>query len=188
MLGLERGKGGNIVVWLILGVLALAFGFTFGLPSDQLSFGESGLLKVHGENVTKEDFVYQRRAISWVIPLPEGEEAQNMGVREEVLEAVIERLVLTHVGEQLGLAAELRDAELLTKDGFLLVLDQDRPWPWADKDTFDYEMLKRGLMQFNVSEARYLEIQRQELLARQVRDLIEEHGTSLGGTKKPGIV
>ncbi|KIG14907.1 Peptidyl-prolyl cis-trans isomerase PpiD [Enhygromyxa salina] len=172
MLGLERGKGGNIVVWLILGVLALAFGFTFGLPSDQLSFGESGLLKVHGENVTKEDFAYQRRAISWVIPLPEGEEAQNMGVREEVLEAVIERLVLVHVGEELGLGAELRDAELLTKDGFLIVLDQDRPWPWADKDAFDYEMLKRGLMQFNVSEARYLEIQRQELLARQVRDLI----------------
>ncbi|PRQ10020.1 peptidylprolyl isomerase [Enhygromyxa salina] len=172
MLGLERGKGGNIVVWLILGVLALAFGFTFGLPSDQLSFGESGLLKVHGENVTKEDFAYQHRAIGWVIPLPEGEEAQTMGVREEVLEAVIERLVLVHAGEVLGLGAELRDAELLTKDGFLLVLDQDRPWPWADKDKFDYEMLKRGLMQFNVSEARYLEIQRQELLARQVRDLI----------------
>lgn len=172
MLGLERGKGGNILVWLILGVLGLAFGLTFGLPTDQLSFGESGLLKVHGENVTKEDFIYQKRAISWVIPLPEGEEARTMGVREEVLEAVIERLVLLDVGAALGLASETRDAELLTKDGFLLVLDQDRPWPWADKDRFDYEMLKRGLMQFNVTEARYLEIQRQELLARQVRDLI----------------
>ncbi|PRQ05285.1 periplasmic folding chaperone [Enhygromyxa salina] len=172
MLGIERGKGGNLVVWLILGVLALAFGLTFGLPSDQLSFGESGLLKVHGENVSKEDFVYQQRAISWVIPLPEGEEAQTMGVREEVLEAVIERLVLAHVGEELGLAVETRDAELLTKQGFLLVLDQDRPWPWADKGRFDYEMFKRGLASFNVTEKRYLEIQRQELLARQVRDLI----------------
>lgn len=172
MLGLERGKGGNIVVWLILGVLALAFGFTFGLPSDQLSFGESGLLKVHGENVTKEDFVYQRRAISWVVPLPEGEEAQTMGVREEVLEAVIERLVLVNVAHELGLDAETHDAELLTKDGFLLVLDQDRPWPWAGKDRFDYKMLEQGLMQFNVTEARFLEIQRQELLARQVRDLL----------------
>jgi peptidyl-prolyl cis-trans isomerase D len=172
MQGLERGKSGNLVTWLILGVIAIAFGFGFGLPSDQLSMGETGLVKVHGESVTKEDFVYQKRAISWVVPLPEGEEAQTIGVREEVLEAVIERLVLNHVGEQLGMRAETRDAELLTKDGFLLVLDQDRPWPWADKERFDYEMLKRGLMQFNVSEARYLEFQRQELLARWVRDLI----------------
>lgn len=172
MLGLERGKGGNLVVWLILGILAVAFGFTFGLPSDQLSMGDSGLVKVHGQSVSKEDFVYQKRAISWVVPLPEGEDAQAVGVREEVLEAVIERLVLDELGEQLGMHAETRDAELLTKDGFLLVLDQDRPWPWADKDRFDYEMLKRGLFQFNVSEARYLEFQRQELLARWVRDLI----------------
>jgi parvulin-like peptidyl-prolyl isomerase len=172
MAGSERGKGGNVAAWVILGILLIAFGFGFGLPSDQLSMGESGLVKVHGESVTKEDFVYQKRAISWVVPLPEGEEAQTVGVREEVLEAVIERLVLNHVGEELGMRAETRDAELLTKDGFLLVLDQDRPWPWAGADRFDYEMLKRGLMQFNVSEARYLEFQRQELLARWVRDLV----------------
>ena len=138
MLGLERGKGGNIVVWLILGVLALAFGLTFGLPSDQLSFGESGLVKVYGENVAKEDFFYQKRAIGSVIPLPEGEQAQAMGVREEVLEAVIERLVLVEVGEELGLATEVRDAEVLTKDGFFLVLGEDQPWPWASGEPFDH--------------------------------------------------
>jgi hypothetical protein len=168
----ERGKSGSLAAWLILGILAIAFGFGFGLPSDQLSMGEAGLVKVHGESVTKEDFVYQKRAISRIIPLPEGEEAQTVGVREEVLEAVIERLVLNHVGEALGMRAELRDAELLTKDGFLLVLDQDRPWPWAGQGRFDYELFKQNLMMFNVSEARYLEFQRQELLARWVRDLI----------------
>src|SRR5690606_3034237 len=62
MFGLERGKGGSIAVWLILGILALAFGLTFGLPSDQLSFGENGLVKVHGQNVGNDDFVYQRQA------------------------------------------------------------------------------------------------------------------------------
>lgn len=171
-MALERGKSGSLAAWLILGILAIAFGFGFGLPSDQLSMGEAGLVKVHGESVTKEDFVYQKRAISRIIPLPEGEEAQTVGVREEVLEAVIERLVLNHVGEELGLRAETRDAELLTKDGFLLVLDQDRPWPWAGQERFDYELFKQNMMMFNVSEARYLEFQRQELLARWVRDLI----------------
>jgi parvulin-like peptidyl-prolyl isomerase len=173
----ERGKSGSLAAWLILGILAIAFGFGFGLPSDQLSMGEAGLVKVHGESVTKEDFVYQKRAISQIIPIPDGEEAQTLGVREEVLEAVIERLVLNQVGEELGLSVETRDAELLTKDGFFLVLDTDIPWPWSVEDRFDYELFKQNLMMFNVSEARYLEFQRQELLARHVRDLIRASAT-----------
>jgi parvulin-like peptidyl-prolyl isomerase len=172
MIGTERGKGGNLVAWLILGILAIAFGFTFGLPSDQLSLGQNGLVKVHGEAVGNEDFVYQHQAIARVIGLPEGEEAQTLGVREEVLEAVIERLVLAHVGEELGLMTETRDAEMLTKEGFRLVLDDDVPYPWAGGEAFDYQQFKAWLGDFGVSENRYLEIQRQELLARQVRDLI----------------
>ncbi|HVH97947.1 MAG TPA: SurA N-terminal domain-containing protein [Enhygromyxa sp.] len=172
MIGQERGKGGNLVAWLILGILAIAFVFTFGLPSDQVSLGQNGLVKVHGEPVGNEDFVYQTQAIARVIGLPEGEEAQTFGVREEVLEAVIERLVLGHVGEELGLMTETRDAEMLTKDGFRLVLDEDVPYPWAGGQPFDYQQFKAWLTDFGVSEARYLEIQRQELLARQVRDLL----------------
>ena len=42
MFGSNRGKSGDLVIWLILGVLALAFGLGFGLPSDQLSFGSAG--------------------------------------------------------------------------------------------------------------------------------------------------
>ncbi|HLT35056.1 MAG TPA: peptidylprolyl isomerase [Enhygromyxa sp.] len=171
MFGQERGKGGNLVAWLILGILAVAFGFTFGLPSDQLSLGENGLLKVHGETVDKADLVYQHQAMARTIGLPEGEAEQMLGVREEVLEAIIERLVLTEVGEQLGLMTLTHDAELLTKDGFGLVLDIDRPYPWAGGD-FSYNDFKMILADLGVSEARYLEIQRQELLARQVRDLV----------------
>lgn len=172
MIGQERGKGGNLVAWLILGVLAIAFGFTFGLPTDQLSLGQEGLVKVHGETVGNQDIVYQSQAIARVIGLPEGEQAQTLGVREEVLEAVIERLVLNHVGEELGLMAEKRDAELLTKDGFRLVLDDDAAYPWAGGEAFDYQQFKAYLSDFGVNEAKYLEYQRQELLARQVRDLL----------------
>lgn len=171
MFGQERGKGGNIVAWLILGILAVAFGFTFGLPSDQLSLGESGLVRVHGETVNKTDLVYQRQAMSLILNLPEGELEQSMGVREEVLEAVIERLLLAHVGDELGLMTELHDAELLTRDGFLLILDRDVAYPWAG-EKFDLNGFRRMIHELGVSEARYLEIQRQELLARQVRDLI----------------
>lgn len=168
-----RGKSGNLVVWLLLGVLALAFGLTFGLPSDQLSMGESGYVRVHGENVTKEDFAYQTRALSLVVALPEGERSAMMGVREEVLEAVIERLVLVDAADELGFAAETRDAELLTKAGWIIVLGTEQPtWPWVRDGKFDYNYFKARLAEFAVPEPRFLEIQRQELLALQVRDLI----------------
>jgi hypothetical protein len=173
MFGSNRGKSGNLIIWLILGVLALAFGLTFGLPSDQLSFGDSGLVKVHDESVGKEDFAYQTQAISRVLPLPDGERSAVMGVREEVLEAVIERLVLVEVAEQLGLASETRDAELLTKSGYFVVLGNEVAfWPWIESGKFDYELFKNVLGEFGVPEPGYLEIQRQELLALQVRDLI----------------
>jgi len=175
MLGIERGKGGNIAVWLILGVLALAFGLTFGLPSDQLSFGESGLVKVHGENVTREDFFYQSRAIARALgmdELPDGKEGQMLGAREEVLESVIERLVLVDTAEELGMAMEKQDAELWTRDGVFWGLDQFQIMPWATAENFDYSAFKAIIGQYAVAEARYLEIQRQELLAQQVRDLI----------------
>lgn len=174
MFGIERGKGGSIVVWLILGVLALAFGLTFGLPSDQLSFGESGLVKVYGDNVSKSDFAYQKRAIGSVVALPEGERAQSEGIHEEVLEAIVERLLLNEVGGEIGLTADLHDAELLTRDGYYMVLDMDRPYPWAGEAKFNYQAFKNDYLPrlFLVSEPRYLEIQRQELVARQVRDLV----------------
>ncbi|EDM73776.1 peptidylprolyl cis-trans isomerase [Plesiocystis pacifica SIR-1] len=174
MFGSERGKGGDIVVWLILGVLALAFGLTFGLPSDQLSVGESGYARVFGQNVTKEDFAYQQRALGTVFPLPEGEQGRTFGVREEVLEAIVERLVLASTGEELGLMTETRDAEEMTRDGFYIILDLDRGFPWAGEAKFDYEWFKNDFLRgyLVVSEPRYLEIQRQELLARQTRDLI----------------
>ena len=109
----ERGKS-DIITWIILGVLALAFGLTFGLPADQLSYGESAIIQVHGESVNREDFVYQQATIQYLMnrALPEGEQAQAMGVREEVLESVVERLVLVDAGHDLGLGTELRDAEL----------------------------------------------------------------------------
>ncbi|NVB36221.1 peptidylprolyl isomerase [Pseudenhygromyxa sp. WMMC2535] len=175
MLGSERGKGGNLITWLILGVLALAFGLTFGLPSDQLSLGEAGLARVFGTNVTKEDFAYQQRALTTVMnTLPEGEMAQKWGVREEVFEAVIERLVLVHTGEELGLTVETHDAEVMTRDGYFMVLDLERSYPWAFDGKFDYKQFKNQFLSgyFLVSEQRYLETQRQEMLARQVRDLL----------------
>ena len=125
MFGLSKNKdggGGNLGAWLILGLLTLAFGLTFGLPSDQLTLGEGGLVKIHGTAVTKDDYACQHQAVSTITRLPQGEQAELLGVKQEILDSVVERLVLVELAKDVGLAAEVHDAELLTTDGFLVVL------------------------------------------------------------------
>jgi hypothetical protein len=94
-----------------------------------------------------------------------------MGLKQEVLDAIVERRVLAKVGERMGLAAIKEDAEELTADGHVIVLGNT--YDWLGDGAFNYEMFKlRHLPRFMVTEPKYLEYQRQELLARTVRDLI----------------
>ncbi|HEY8377697.1 MAG TPA: peptidylprolyl isomerase, partial [Nannocystis sp.] len=172
----ETAPRGNTLkqvgAWMLLGVLALAFGLSFGLPSDAISCGVSPLAKTYGENVLEDDYQYQFRAISLAVKIPEDPRFQEMiGLREEVLDAIVERRVLNEVGRRMGLVALTADAEELTLDGHFIVLG--KTWDWLGGTPFNYELFKRNwLPRFGVSEPRYLEYQREELLARTVRDVI----------------
>lgn len=162
----------TIGAWLLLGTLALGFGLSFGLPSDAITCGVQPLAKTYGRDVVDEDFQYQLRAMSRTIQIPEDPKFQElMGLREEVLDAIIERRVLGSVGEALGLHTDLEDAEDLTADGHIIVLGATKHW--LGDQPFNYKVFEsRWLPSFGVSERRYLEYQREELLARTVRDLV----------------
>ena len=162
----------TIGAWLLLGMLALAFGLSFGLPSDAITCGLEPLAKTYGSNVVDEDFQYQFRAISLTTRIPEDPKMQEMlGLREEVLDAIVERRVLGELGRRMGLVADLRDAEDLTADGHLIVLG--KTWDWLAGQGFNYAAFERNwLPRFGVGERRYLEYQREEVLARTVRDVL----------------
>ncbi|TPV93162.1 MAG: hypothetical protein B7733_22000 [Myxococcales bacterium FL481] len=172
MLHSLRKSSTSVFAWLLLGALALVFGLSFGLPSDTLTLGDRPLARVHGERVNRDDFVYQFNAVSSFVRVPQDEKLQQLlGVREEVLDSLVERLVLANVAESLGLRAVERDAELLTADGHVIVLGNTRYWLGDSK--FNYERFTQGLLRnLQVSQSRYLEFQRQEILARTVRDLV----------------
>jgi hypothetical protein len=172
MLTSLRSSLKTLVVWIFLGVLALGFGLSFGLPSDAITCGVEPIAKTYGSNVLDEDYQYQFQAISLIGLTPKDAQFQEMmGLKEEVLDAIVERRLLAKVGERLGLAASKEDAEDMTAEGHLIVLGNT--YDWLGDSAFQYELFKRNwLPRFNVTEPKYLEYQRQELLARTVRDLI----------------
>lgn len=172
MLATLRTSLKQIIVWMFLGVLALGFGLSFGLPSDAITCGVEPIAKAYGENVLDEDYQYQFQAISLVLPIPKDAQFQEtMGLKQEVLDAIVERRVLAKVAERIGLAALKEDAEEATANGHVLVLGNT--YDWLGDSAFNYDIFKlRHLPRFMVTEPKYLEYQRQELLARTVRDLI----------------
>lgn len=169
-----REKARGLVVWVILGVLALAFGLSFGLPSDAIVLGVEPLVKVHGSSVRDEDFQYQYAAISQVVMPRTDMDPQfqaMIGFKEEVLEAVIERLVLVEAAEAAGLRVTAKESEDLALAGQMIVLGETIDLLRGER--FNYTWFKNRLLPaFQTTEPKFLEIQRQELLARTLRDVM----------------
>jgi peptidyl-prolyl cis-trans isomerase D len=167
-----RKSATSVFAWVLLGLLALIFGLSFGLPSDALTVGVRPIVRVHGDSIGDDDFQYQYNLMNRVLPIPEDARFQKlMGLREEVLDAAVERMVLSRAAEDMGLAATVADAEDLTLDGHLIVLGDT--YDWLGQSRFNYELFTDAhLHSLRVPEQRYLEHQRRELLARTLRDLI----------------
>lgn len=172
MLDFLRRSATSVFAWLILGVLALVFGLSFGLPSDSLSFGPAPLVKVHGEKIGEDDFRHQFNLIASTVGIPNDAKFQELvGVKEEVIDTSVEREVLAHEAEELGLSATLRDAEDLTVDGHVIVLGDT--FDWLGDLSFNYDIFTKNFLQrLQMPEPKYLDMQRREILARTMRDVV----------------
>jgi peptidyl-prolyl cis-trans isomerase D len=181
MLDFLRRSSTSIFAWLILGLLAAAFGLSFGLPSDSLTFGPSPIVKVSGEKIGDEEYRFQFNLIRRVVRVPKDPRFQQlMGFKEEVLEAAVEREILAQAADDLGLAATTRDAEDLVANGHLIVMGET--FDWLGDMAFDYQIFTNAhLRSLQVSENKYLELQRKEFLARTLRDLLASSVTVSDG-------
>jgi len=173
MLDFLRRSATSVFAWIILGVLAIVFGLSFGLPTDTLYFGTQPLVNVFGERIDDQSYRFQYNLIRRFLPVPKDARFQQMiGFKEEVLEAAIEREVLREAGEQMGLAATTKDAEDLVANGHIIVLGDT--YDWLGDLNFDYELFSNAFLRpLQASETSYLEEQRDEWLARTVRDVVE---------------
>jgi hypothetical protein len=167
-----RRSASSVFAWIILGVLALVFGLSFGPASDNLSFSGGSYVKVHGEGIGDEEFRFQANLIDRVVSIPEDPRFQElMGLKEEILESAVEREVLFEAGHDLGLEATVADAEDLVLAGHFIVLGETIDW--LGKLDYDYDLFAKSFLPgLQVAEPTYLDMQRRELLARTVRDLV----------------
>ena len=172
MLEFLRRSSTSLFAWLILGLLALAFGLSFGLPSDSLTFGPTSLVEVHGKKILEHDYGFEQNLVYQTMNPPDDPRfAQLMGLKEEILEGAVEREVLAEAAQDIGLAATQYDVEDLVAAGHVIVMGYT--FDWLGNLAFDYQIFKDGFLRnLQVSEKDYFEAQRKELLARTLRDLV----------------
>jgi hypothetical protein len=77
MLDFLRRSATSVFAWIILGVLALVFGLSFGLPSENLTLGPEKIVKVHGESIGDEDFRYELNLAARLGPCPRSRSAAS---------------------------------------------------------------------------------------------------------------
>jgi peptidyl-prolyl cis-trans isomerase D len=165
-----------LLSWIILGGIALIFGLQFGLPSDSLTLGADGIAEVHGEEIRNEDFSFQLTLASRFpreVTLPKEPKMRELvGVNEEILDGMVERILLAHEARKMGLAATSHEAEDVVLAGHVLLFGHRLPWLGLE-EKFNYEIFtKNWLGPMRVAEPIYLEQQAEELLAQTLRDLI----------------
>lgn len=173
MLEFIRRKSTSFLSWFILGGIALVFGLQFGLPSDSLTLGPDGLAEVHGEEIRKEDFNFQVTFASRFGLVPkEAQMRELVGVNEEIIDGMVERILLAHEARKMGLAATNKDAEDVVIQGQALFFGNRVEWLGSD-EKFNYGYFsKNWLGPMRVAEPKYLEQQAEELLAQTLRDLM----------------
>jgi peptidyl-prolyl cis-trans isomerase D len=174
MLDFLRRSATSVFAWIVLGVLALVFGLSFGLPSDSLSLGPEKIVKVYGEDIGDADYRYQYNIATRFGLIPkEPERREMLGVNAEVLDGVVERIVLAKTAEKIGLGATAAQAEDEVLKGHLVMFGFTLEY-LPGKQNFNYDLFKNSwLAGLRVAEPHYLEYQRQEVLARTMRDIVQ---------------
>lgn len=173
MLEFIRRQSTSFLSWIILGGIAVVFGLQFGLPSDSLTLGAGGLAKVHGEQVRNEDFNFQVGLASRFGLVPkEAQMRELVGVNEEIIDGIVERILLAHEARKMGLAATKSEAEDMILDGHVMLFGNRLEWLGPD-EKFNYDIFtKNWLGPMRVAEQNYLDQQSEELLAQTLRDLV----------------
>lgn len=173
MLDFIRRQSTSFLSWLILGGIALIFGLQFGLPSDSLTLGADAIAKVHGTEIRNEDHTFQTILVNRFGMLPKEAEMREMvGAKEEIVDAIVERLLLAEEAHEMGLAMTQKEAEDLVLDGHAMVMGVRLEWLGADEKYSPRLFDERIVAPMRANDLRFLEHQSQELLAGALRDLM----------------
>ncbi len=187
MLDYIRKHSQGVLVWLLVGAIAFIFVVQFGPQSrgcGQGKFSTEFVARVHGYTIAPDAWRW-----AWIMhngSQMQPKEAKAMRLRETVMDGLIERELLVHEAEKLDLRVTESDVEdsLLSNRLFLtssvhamgrasaagvIPIDFTR-----DDGSFDLETFRMFVTnRFHLTVASFKEQQGREMLAQQMRFLME---------------
>ncbi len=174
MLETLRRNSRSPLIYLLFGILIAFFVLSFGPGSRGMvasSASSNTAAKVGGSKLSEQDFRFAYLSIGGAQRSPQMAKEQRL--KEFVMDHLIERELLAAEAERLGFVVSSKEVEDMIADGRMMLLGTSRRVDsYVFKDgLFDYERFKTICQnQLGVSVARFIEIQRRELLADKMRE------------------
>ncbi|HNN91639.1 MAG TPA: SurA N-terminal domain-containing protein [Pseudomonadota bacterium] len=182
MLESVRQNSRSAIVYILFGIIIVAFVISFGPGSpsgDSMPWSLSGRFAAHvyGNEVPEHDFHFAYLASGGGERSDRPEMAsRSQRLKKLVMDKLIERELLYREAEHMGLlVSEDEAAHFVVYEGKMMVLGMSRPLDrYAFKsDVFDPQRFKMVLQSgYRVTEKQFMEIQRRELQADKVRQLL----------------
>ncbi len=177
MLAAMRRNSRNVIIYVLFGVIIAVFVINFGPGSRGCGGGVAGTAyaaKVGSSTLSEQDFRFAYIALGGT-QFP-GQMARERRLKEFVMDKLIERELFAQEAERLGFQVSAREVEDMIADGRMMVMGVPRKVDsYVYKDgKFDYDRFKMvSQNQLGVSVVRFIEIERRELLADKVRELMK---------------
>ena len=177
MLEQMRKSSQSLLIYALFGIIIAVFIISFGPQSrgggcDGGMGGDESAARVGGETVSTQAYTYAFRLMGGG-----NQPAQFLRLRrfkEAVMDRLIERELLANEAERLGFDVGEEDVNKMLVEAKIVGLGIPRSVPRIQKDgVFNYDQFKNfALYDLGLSPERFIQQQRRELLASEVRDFM----------------
>jgi peptidyl-prolyl cis-trans isomerase D len=182
MLEQMRRNSRSLLIWLLFGIIIVVFVISFGPQSrgatcDQTMSDDQYAAKVGRQVITNSDFRYGFMLRGGDRAPPKV--AKQARLKEQVMDKLIERELLTAMAEKLGFVVTDDEVDDQIADAKILALGELHTVPMLQKEgRFNYESFKNFVrVQLQQTPAAFVEEQKKELLASRVRNLVRSSVT-----------
>ena len=184
MLEQMRKSSRSLLIYIIFGIIIAVFIISFGPQSrgatcDGSMGGGTGefAARVGGDTVAASDFRYGFLVMGGA-QYPAAF-AKQQRLKETVMDKLIERELLAQEAERLGYAVTTDEVEDLIAESKMIGLGYPRTVARLQKDgKFSYDMFKNFVQgEMGLTPKSFIEVQKRELLASRVRDLLRAGAT-----------
>jgi peptidyl-prolyl cis-trans isomerase D len=172
MLEVMRRNSRSAIIYVMFGVIIAVFVLSFGPGGSHGCSPGAGAatyaVRVGNNSLSEQDFRFAYLAVT------QGQ-TRAPQLRELVMHGLIDRELLAQQAEKLGIDVSQKEVEDMIAEGRMIVIGYPRNVEGLvfKNGKFDYEKLKAmSQNQLGVSVLHFIEIERRELLAEKMRELL----------------